>query len=108
VYSKDIPMSELLHQSSYEEHFMNFKEIVKNGNQFELDKTFMLIEDYFLFSKEYDMMYKKKLHGDIYTSVPMDNLLYPMFLEAVKSKYNDISVMKKTRIIIVILKKLIE
>lgn len=101
-------MSELLHQSSYEEHFMNFKEIVKNGNQFELDQTFMLIEDYFLFSKEYDMMYKKKLHGDIYTSVPMDNLLYPMFLEAVKSKYNDISVMKKTRIIIVILKKLIE
>ena len=89
------PMNEIMQGASYEDHFMNFKEIVKNANENEVSQIFMLLQDYFLFSKGHDMMFKKKLEADIFTSVPMDNLIYPRLSEAVKEKYNDVSVMSE-------------
>lgn len=88
-----IPMGEMMQDTSYEDHFMNFKEMVKDGNEEEINQVFMLLEDYFLFSKGHDMMFKKKLEADIYTSAPIDNLIYPKLLEAVKKKYNEVSIL---------------
>ena len=39
------------------------------------------------------MMFKKKLNADVFVSIPMDNLIYPMLVEGIKEKYNDVSVM---------------
>lgn len=93
--SERIPMGEIMIGSSYEDHFVRFKEIAKNGNANELEKMFKLIRDYFLFSNGHDMMFKKKLEADLFTSVPIDELIYPMLSEAVNDRYNDVSVMKE-------------
>ena len=90
-----IPMSEIIQGASYEDHFMSFKDAVKNGTDNEISQIFMLLQEYFLFSYGHDMMFKKKLEADIFTSVPMEDFIYPKLDEAVKEKYNDLSIMRE-------------
>lgn len=40
------------------------------------------------------MIFKKKLQADIFTTVPLENLIYPRLVEDIKEKYNDVSVMR--------------
>lgn len=91
----DIPMSEIMQEASFEDHFQSFKKVVKNGKEEEIEQVFILLRDYFLFSYGHDMMFKKKLEADIFTSTPMEDFIYPRLVEAVKEKYNDISVMEE-------------
>lgn len=91
--SAKIPMSELMQQTSFEDHFTYFKAVVKNNNEEEINNIFMLLRDYFLFSYGHDMMFKNKLEADVFTSVPIEELIYPKLLKAVKESYNDISIM---------------
>lgn len=93
--SNRIPMSEIMQGASFEDHFASYKTVVKNGNENEISQVFMLLQEYFLFSYGHDMMFKKKLEADIFTSVPIEDLIYPRLLEAVKENYNDISVMQE-------------
>lgn len=93
--SDRIPMSEIMQGASYEDHFKSFKDAVKNGTDNEISQIFMLLQEYFLFSYGHDMMFKKKLEADIFTSVPMEDFIYPKLKEAVKEKYNDLSVMRE-------------
>lgn len=90
-----IPMSEIMQGASYEDHFMYFKAKAQYATDFELNQIFMLLQDYFLFSLGHDMMFKKKLEADIFTSIPIEELIYPRLTEAVKEKYNDLSVMQE-------------
>ena len=90
-----IPMSEIMQGASYEDHFMSFKYAVKNGTDNEIGQIFMLLQEYFLFSYGHDMMFKKKLEADIFTSIPMEDFIYPKLDEAIKEKYNDLSVMRE-------------
>lgn len=92
--SNRIPMGEVMQGSSYEDCFMGFKDTVKNSTDYKLSQIFMLLEEYFLFSS-HDMMFKEKLNADIYTSVPMEDFIFPKLSESVKEKYNDISVMRE-------------
>lgn len=91
--SESIPMSEIMQETSFEDHFSYYKTAVKNGNEYEISQIFMLLQEYFLFSHGHDMMFKKKLEADIFTSVPIEDLIYPKLLDTVKENYNDISVM---------------
>lgn len=50
--ASDIPLSEILDGASYEDHFIEFKNIVKYGNNNEINQIFLLLKDYFLFSKD--------------------------------------------------------
>lgn len=93
--SARIPMSEIMQGASYEDHFMSFKDAMKNGTPDEINQIFMLLQEYFLFSYGHDMMFKKKLEADIFTSIPMEEFIYPKLIEAVKERYNDISVMRE-------------
>lgn len=93
--SKCIPMSEIMQGASYEDHFTSFKNMVKNGTDSEIGQIFMLLQEYFLFSAGHDMMFKKKLEADIFTPVPMEDFIYPKLDDAVKERYNDLSVMKE-------------
>lgn len=93
--SNHIPMNEIMQGASYEDHFNNFKNLIKTGNADEISQIFMLLQEYFLFSAGNDMMFKKKLEADVFTSLPMDNLIYSKLTETVKERYNDISVMKE-------------
>lgn len=93
--ASDIPLIEILDGASYEDHFIEFKNIVKYGNNNEINQIFLLLKDYFLFSKGHDMMFKKKLEADGFFTVPIDNFIYPKLLNEIKSKYNDISIMKE-------------
>lgn len=91
--SEYIPMSEIMQGASFEDHFSYYKTTVKNGNENEISQIFMLLQEYFLFSHGHDMMFKKKLEADIFTSVPIEDLIYPKLLDTVKENYNDVSVM---------------
>lgn len=93
--SARIPMSEIMQGASYEDHFMSFKDAMKNGTPNEISQIFMLLQEYFLFSYGHDMMFKMKLEADIFTSIPMEEFIYPKLIEAVKERYNDISVMRE-------------
>lgn len=90
-----IPMNEIMQGASYEDHFMSFKAAVKNNNDNEINQIFMLLQEYFLFSYGHDLMFKKKLEAVIFTSVPMEDFIYPKLAETVKERYNDISVMRE-------------
>ena len=94
-YSSSIPLNDILAGASFDDHFYSFKEKVKNGKDYEIENIFELLEDYFLFSYGYDMMFKKKLEADIFTAPPIENLIYPIMEEKVKTRYNDVSVMKQ-------------
>ncbi len=95
VNSKNIPIREIMYGASFEDHFAKYKTAVKNGNESEISQIFMLLQEYFLFSYGHDMMFKKKLEADIFTSVPIEDLIYPKLLDTVKENYNDISVIRK-------------
>ena len=89
------PMEEIMQGASYEDHFRSYKHGLKNASDEEIDGTFMLLREYFLFSYGHDMMFKRKLEADLFTTAPMEDMLYPMLQEAVHSKYNDVSVMRE-------------
>lgn len=93
--SSNIPLNEIMQGASYEDHFTSFKNVVKNGTDNEINQIFMLLQEYFLFSYGHDMMFKKKLEADIFTSIPMEDFIYPKLSKAVKEKYNDLSVMEE-------------
>lgn len=94
-FSKNVNIGPFTNGLSYDANFANFKEIVKDANEYTIDNIFILIKECFLFSTGYDMMFKKKLEADAYTSVPIDNLIYPMLMDSVSLKYNDVSVLKE-------------
>lgn len=89
-----IPMNEIMQGASYEDHFMNYKKLVKRASDNEISQIFMLLQEYFLFSF-HDMMFKMKLDADIFTAVPMEDFIYPKLNEAVREKYNDLSVTRE-------------
>ena len=91
----NIPLGEIMQGASYEDHFRDYKRAIKSESEHGIEQMFMILREYFLFSNGYDMMFKKKLEADLFTSVPMEDLLYPMLEAAVKEKYNDISVMRE-------------
>lgn len=93
--SHNIPMGEIMQGSSFEDHFASYKEMVKKGNEDEISLIFTLLQEYFLFSYGHDMMFKKKLEADIFTSIPIENLIYPKLKSTIKENYNDLSVMKE-------------
>ncbi len=88
-----IPMADIMIGTSFEDHFWTLKQAVNKSSKSELDRMFMLLEEYFLFSQGHDLMFKKKLEADIFNSVPMEEFLYPRLEKAVKEKFNDVSVM---------------
>lgn len=88
-----IPIPELMQGVSYEDHFEKYKELVREASTTTIDRMFMLLQDYFLFSNGHDMMFKKKLEADLFTSEPLNEFIYPMLVNSVKEKYNDVSVM---------------
>lgn len=91
----NIPVGEILADTSYEEQFEYYKEAIENGTDDEIEEIFELLEAYFLFSSGHDMMFKKKLEADIFLAPPIKSLIYPMLEEKVKESYNDVSVMRK-------------
>lgn len=95
-FSKNqIPLSEIMRGLSYEDNFYRFKRVIKSANEDKVDEIFVLLQDYFLFSYGHDFMFKEKLKADLFTSVPIDDLIYPRLEESIKSRFNDISVMRE-------------
>ena len=80
---------------SYDDNFTYMiKELKKQSvSESKIESIFISLQEVFLFSKGHDMMFKKKLNADVFVSIPMDNLIYPMLVEGIKEKYNDVSVM---------------
>lgn len=93
--SSSLPLGEIVKGTSYEELFESCKETVRTASKNDLDTSFMMLREYFLFSYGHDYMFRKKLEADIFNSVPIDELIYPMLLKDIKSSYNDISVMRE-------------
>ena len=93
--SESIPMGEIMQGASFEDHFASYKTVVKNCDENEISQIFMLLQEYFLFSFGHDIMFKKKLEADIFTSIPIEDLIYPKLLDTIKENYNDISVMQE-------------
>lgn len=89
------PLEEIMQGASYEDNFTVYKREIKTGDKEDAENIFMLLREYFLFSYGHDMMFKKKLEADLFTTTPMEDFLYPKLEEAVKAKYNDISVMEQ-------------
>ena len=80
---------------SYDDNFTYMiKELKKQSvSESKIESIFISLQEVFLFSKGHDMMFKKKLNADVFVSIPMDNLIYPMLVEGIKEKYNDCGVM---------------
>ena len=72
-----VPMGFIMAGSSFEEHFESFKDAVKNGNEYDINQYFMILQEFYLFSAGHDMMFKHKLKADIFNSVPIENFIYP-------------------------------
>lgn len=89
------PLAEIMQGGSFEDNFRLYKSQIKYANQEEVDNIFVLLREYFLFSYGHDMMFKKKLEADLFTTPLMEEFLYPKLEESVKEKYNDISVMQE-------------
>ena len=85
----------IMQGQSFEDHLRNFKKIVREGNNESIEEVYMTLQEFFLFSYGHDLVYKKKLEADAFTTTPMEEFLYPRMLEAVKEKYNDVSVMQE-------------
>lgn len=95
-FSKNqIPLGEIMQGLSYDEHFYDYKRAVKDIPDYEIEQMFTVLQDYFLFSYGHDLMFKNKLKADLFNSVPIDNLIYPRLENAVKTRFNDISVMRE-------------
>ncbi len=90
-----VPMGFVMKGASFDDHFESFKEAVKNGSEYEIDQSYMILQEFYLFSAGHDMMFKHKLKADIFNSVPIEELIYPRLVEDVKEDYNDVSVMKE-------------
>lgn len=90
-----IQIKRILGGVSYEDSFTNFKCVVKTADEESLNNIFQILNDVFLFSVGCDMMFKFKLDADMYTSVFLDDLIYPLYENHIKSKYNDVSVMRE-------------
>lgn len=94
-YFSEVPIGEIIQGASFDDTFESFKETVKSNNEDDISTIFMLLQECFLFTAGHDMMYKEKLKADCFTSVPMEDFIYPKLVEAVKEKYNNVSVMKE-------------
>lgn len=91
---RNAPLAEIMQGGSFEDNFNLYKSQIKYASQEEVDNIFVLLREYFLFSYGHDMMFKKKLEADLFTT-PLMEFLYPKLEEAIKEKYNDISVMQE-------------
>lgn len=94
-YFSEVPIGEIIQGASFNDAFESFKETVKSNNEDDISTIFMLLQECFLFTAGHDLMFKKKLKADCFTSVPMDDFIYPKLVKTVKEKYNDVSVMKE-------------
>ena len=95
-FSKD-KLGFLTNGLSFSDNFTHMIKVLKDQdiNESKVDNIFLALQEVFLFSKGHDMMFKKKLEADIFVSVPIDELIYPLLVKNVKEKYNDVSVMKE-------------
>lgn len=91
----NVPLGEINRGLSFEDNFEEFKQSIKHANEDKIEEIFLLLREYFLFSYGHDLMFKKKLEADLFTSAPMEDFLYPKLEEAVRGKYNDVSVMQE-------------
>lgn len=94
VNGQQFPMRELVDGTSFDDHFEAYKQVAKNGDKNQVEQIFFLLREYFLFSYGHDFMFKKKLEADIYNAAPMDEFIYPLLVDEVKKRYNDLSVME--------------
>lgn len=95
-FSKD-KLGFLTNGLSFSDNFTHMIKVLKDQdiNESKVDNIFLALQEVFLFSKGHDMMFKKKLEADIFVSVPIDELIYPLLVKNVKEKYNDVSIMKE-------------
>lgn len=94
-YSFRTPLPQLMEGTSFDDHFMAARTMVDGANKDYLDGLFTLLTECLLFSAGHDMMFKMKLQADIFNSVPINDLIYPLLEREVKAKYSDVSVMKE-------------
>ena len=88
------PLGEIMQGKGFEDNFERYKTIIRNASPETVDEMFVLLREYFLFSYGHDLMYKRKLEADLFTTAPI-TLIHSKLVEAVKEKYNDISVMEE-------------
>ena len=95
-FSKD-KLGFLTNGLSYNDNFTHMiKALNRQGiNENKVESIFIALQEVFLFSKGHDMMFKKKLEADVFVSIPMGDLIFPLLVEGVKARYNDVSVMKE-------------
>lgn len=78
--------------TSYEDYIAYLKAAISYAHEFGISQTYTILKDCFFFSA-HDIIFRKKLEADIFTSVPMDDFIYPKIKYAVKQKYSDVSIM---------------
>lgn len=90
-----IPFGDMLDGTSYYDQFEEMKAEIKEPNisEYQIKLIFETMESLFLFSRGHDMMFKHKLNGDCFCSVPIESIIYPRLQKTVKSRFNDVSVM---------------
>ena len=92
-----IPFGEFLENTSYYDHFEQMKEEIATPQvtDFQINQIFTSMETLFLFSKGHDVMFKHKLKADCFCAVPIEKIIYPRLKLDVRSKFNDVSVMRE-------------
>ena len=94
IHKNTIPFGDMLDGLSYDDYLAQLKAVVQQGNPHQIESVWGILQDYLFFSVGHDMIFKKKLYADIFTTVPLENLIYPRLVEDIKGKYNDVSVMR--------------
>ncbi len=80
---------ELSGKMSYDDIFNAYKNIVKDADEKDVEYCFQQMQNIYLFSYGHDYIFKNKLKADIFGTVPMEKLIYPMLSQDVKKKYSD-------------------
>lgn len=91
---KNIPFGKILKGLSFEDLYTMLASEIKYETEDKIEKNLIFLQEYLLFSYGHDLMYKKKLHADLFITDCHEELIYPMLSKAVKEKYNDLSVCK--------------
>ncbi len=94
IHKDTIFFGEILDGLSYDDYLVQLKAVMQQGNPYPIESAWGILQDYLFFSMGHDMIFKKKLQADIFTTVPLENLIYPRLVEDIKEKYNDVSVMR--------------
>lgn len=94
IHKNTIPFGDILDGLSYDDYLDQLKVIMRQGNPYKIESIWGILQAYLFFSAGHDMIFKKKLQADIFTTVPLENLIYPRLVDAIKEKYNDVSVMR--------------